>query len=215
MPGTFLSPTLHAQAHFQAMCSQPPHLSHLHCKNGPSRQRRKAKQAEERAGKAENAADVRNETGTDKASEKGVNQTNDLIEEEVVDEVVILENSISVEENDEVKEFRCELCDFKSNWSNGLRIHMARKHSKLEQLDGNNTFNEESDDEKYSSIEHYLKNGWLGSAYQTFIDANDVIDACDLKEDVRGIEKTKVLQARRCALGPNFQGLPPWNSSLH
>ena len=90
MPGTFLSPTLHAQAHFQAMCSQPPHLSHLHCKNGPSRQRRKAKQAEERAGKAENAADVRNETGTDKASEKGVNQTNDLIEEEVVDEVVIL-----------------------------------------------------------------------------------------------------------------------------
>ena len=74
---------------------------------------------------------------------------------------------------------------------------------------------EESDDEKYSSIEHYLKNGWLGSAYQNFIDANDVIDACDLKEDVRGIEKTKVLQARRCALGPNFQGLPPWNSSLH
>ena len=120
-----------------------------------------------------NAAVDRNDTGTGEASEKGVNQTNDLIEEEVVDEVVILENSISVEENDEVKEFRCELCDFKSN--NRLRIHMARKHSKLEQLDGNNTFNEESDDEKYSSIEHYLKNGWLGSAYQNFIDANDVI----------------------------------------
>ena len=56
-----------------------------------------------------------------------------------------------------------------------------------------------------------MKKGWLGSAYQNCIDANDVIDACDLKEDVRGIEKTKVLEARKCALGPNFQSLPPWN----
>ena len=92
---------------------------------------------------------------------------------------------------------------------------MARKHSKLEQLDGNNTVNEEPDDERYSSIEHYLKNGWLGSAYQTFVDANDVIDACDLTEDVRNIEKTKVLEARKSAIVPHFQGLPPWNSSLH
>ena len=67
---------------------------------------------------------------------------------------------------------------------------MTRKHSRLEQLDGNDSFNEASVDDKYSSIKHYLKNGWLGSAYQTFIDANKVIDACDLEEDVRGIEKT-------------------------
>ena len=126
--------------------AEPLLVPHLHCRNGPSRQRRRARRAEERAGKAENAAVDRNDTGTGEASEKGVNQTNDLIEEEVVDEVVILENSISVEENDEVKVFRCELCDFKSNWSNGLSIHMARKHSNVEQLDGNNTFNEESDE---------------------------------------------------------------------
>ena len=56
-----------------------------------------------------------------------------------------------------------------------------------------------------------MKKGWLGSAYQNCIDANDVIDACDLKEDVRCFEKTKVLEARKCALEPNFQGLPPWN----
>ena len=91
---------------------------------------------------------------------------------------------------------------------------MTRKHSRLEQLDGNDSFNEASEDEKYSSIKHYLKNGWLGSAYQTFIDAIEVIDACDLQEDVRDVEKTKVLEARKCALGPNFQGLPPWKSSL-
>ena len=59
-----------------------------------------------------------------------------------------------------------------------------------------------------------MKNGWLGSAYQTFIDANEVIDAFDIHEDVIDIEKTTVLEARKCALGPNFQGLPPWKSSL-
>ena len=95
-----------------------------------------------------------------------------------------------------------------------LSIHIARKHSKLEQLDGKDSFNEASEYEKYSNIKHYLKNGWLGSAYQTFVDAIEVIDACDLQEDVGEIEKTKVLEARKCALGPNFQGLPPWNSSL-
>ena len=185
------------------------HLPHLHCRNGPSRQRRRARRAEERARKVAENADI----GTGEASEKGVNQSNDN-EEEVVVETVSSENSISVEENIVEREFRCELCDFRSNWQNGLSIHMTRKHSKLEQLDGNDSFNEASEDDKYSSIEHYLKNGWLGSAYQTFIDAIEVIDACDLQEDVRDIEKTKVLEARRCALGSNFQGLPPWNSSL-
>jgi hypothetical protein len=47
------------------------------------------------------------------------------------------------------------------------------------------------------------------------MDANDVIDDCDLEEGVSGIEKTKVLEARKWALGPKCQGLPPWNSSLH
>lgn len=48
--------------------------------------------------------------------------------------------------------------------------------------------NEESEDEKYSSFEHYLKNGWLGSTYQTFVDAVEVIDECDLQEDIRNLE---------------------------
>ena len=71
---------------------------------------------------------------------------------------------------------------------------MTRKHSRLEQLDGNDSLSEASEDEKYSSIKHYLKNRWLGSAYQTFVDAIEVIDACDLQEVVRNIEKTEVLE---------------------
>ena len=119
---------------------EPPHLPHLHCRNGPSRQRRRKRRAEERARKVAENADV-NEAGTCEASEKGVNQSNDN-EEEVVVETVSSENSISVEENIVEREFRCELCDFRSNWQNGLSIHMTRKHSKLKQLDGNDSFNE-------------------------------------------------------------------------
>ena len=192
--------------------AEPPHLPHLHCRNGPARQRRRVIRAQERAGKEAEDASM-NEAPTGKASEKGANQSNGIAEE-IVEETVSSENTNSVKESVVEKEFHCELCDFKSNWQNGLSIHLTRKHSKLEQLDGNASDNEASDDKKYSSIKHYLKNGWLGSAYQTFIDALEVIDACDLQEDVKDVEKTKVLEARKCALGPHFQGLPPWNSSL-
>ena len=57
----------------------------------------------------------------------------------------------------EEKEYLCELCDFKSNRENGLRIHMSKKHATIEQLDGNTEevlaeLESELDDE----IEHYL-----------------------------------------------------------
>ena len=32
--------------------------------------------------------------------------------------------------------FECQLCDFISNWENGLKVHMSRKHSRIEQIDG-------------------------------------------------------------------------------
>ena len=44
----------------------------------------------------------------------------------------------------ECPNFQCVLCDFKSNWENGLKVHMARKHDNnvIEQLYGNNDLNE-------------------------------------------------------------------------
>ena len=35
-----------------------------------------------------------------------------------------------------LQDFKCELCDFVSNHERGLNIHMSRKHTKIEQLDG-------------------------------------------------------------------------------
>ena len=59
------------------------------------------------------------------------------------------------------KDFSCLICDFTSNWKNGLHIHMARKHNNIAQVDGNNTFdNDESDDDKkYSGTHYYWKIG--------------------------------------------------------
>ena len=39
-------------------------------------------------------------------------------------------------ENEKSQEFKCELCDFVSNKATRLNIHMSRKHTTIEQLDG-------------------------------------------------------------------------------
>ena len=44
-------------------------------------------------------------------------------------------------------------------------------------------------DEKYDRSEHYWKKGKLGMAYYTFLDANLIIDACDIPEEEKKKEK--------------------------
>ena len=41
----------------------------------------------------------------------------------------------------------CEICDFKTDKKNGLLMHMRKKHATIEQLDGNNTFGDQSNDD--------------------------------------------------------------------
>ena len=110
---------------------------------------------------------------------------------------VIEEVTNNVEETE--SEFFCDLCEFKSKWQNGVNIHMARKHSRIEQLDGNSSVNDasEEDDEKYKGVKHYLHTGLLGGGYQTYLDALDVSDESDCKEEVKVIKKEKVLAARK------------------
>jgi len=70
-----------------------------------------------------------------------------------------IENGLRKEnyENEVPSLFKCEICDFSSVWLNGLNIHISRKHSTIEQLDGHNEDN--SDDEKYSNTRHYWVRG--------------------------------------------------------
>ena len=124
-----------------------------------------------------------------------------------------LAETITGKENMEVEKasdtFECFLCDFKSNWENGLKVHIARKHEKIEQLDGISDI-EHLNDEKYDNTKHYWKRGWLGTVYQCFLDANKIIDDCDMLEEEKNIERDKILAARKTAFGNNFMYFPPW-----
>ena len=124
--------------------------------------------------------------------------------------------NLSISENGKIEAerapFVCELCDFVSNWKNGLNIHLSRKHGDIEQLDGHN--DSSFSDEKYYHSRHYWEKGRLGTVYQTYLDANEIIDKSDISEDAKLIEKEKLLNARKSAFGQNklnFKYFPPWN----
>ena len=70
--------------------------------------------------------------------------------------VVNLENKIDESAEKAEVDFSCLICDFRSNWENGLKIHMARKHCNIEQFDGNVSVasDELDDDKKYSKTYH-------------------------------------------------------------
>ena len=111
----------------------------------------------------------------------------------------------------QAEEHFCEICDFKTNWKNGLNIHMSRKHGKIEQVDGN--YDDESDEE-YISSKNYWKSGQISTVYQTFLDVNKIIEDSDLSEREKHIEKQKVLEARREAFGESlYKYYPPWSTS--
>jgi hypothetical protein len=113
--------------------------------------------------------------------------------------------------HDQAKDaFSCDLCDFSSNWKNGLTIHMIRKHERIEQLDGCGDVEE---NDKYMSSAHYWKKGWIGAAFQTYLDALDVIEKSDLSKEEKHVEKIKVLEARKLAIGTSLEFFPPWSTN--
>ena len=110
--------------------------------------------------------------------------------------------------------FSCDICDFKSNWANGLSVHITRKHPRMEQLDGTNSISDDlDDDDKYSKTVQYWKEGKIGTIFQTFLDVLDVIESSDLTEESKDLEKDKVLESRKIAFGKDFEHFPPWNSN--
>ena len=62
-------------------------------------------------------------------------------------------------------------------------------------------------DDQYSRTVHYWKEGRLGIGYQTFLDAIEVIESCDMSENEKDVEKEKVFEARKLAIG-SFQVFP-------
>ena len=200
------------------------------CVPGPSRQRR----TERRALARKEAEKAQDKTDVEEADEEAENAENAKQEAE---EAVTIFNHEAVEASDvtaagkagEASEvsaeeavqdtfdqsaeqardiFPCLICEFVSNWESGLLIHMSKKHSMIEQLDGNAALPE---DDNFADTAHYWKTGRLGTAFQTFLDANSIIDNSNFPEEFKETERAKVLEARKNAFGDNYKYVPPWN----
>ena len=105
----------------------------------PSRQRRRARRAAERETEAAEQA-INKET--DENAEKADAETAAEVVEADIDDATVPSPTVEVREENELiindaeeadDNFHCDICDFKSNWGNGLRTHMTRKHASIEQ----------------------------------------------------------------------------------
>ena len=127
----------------------------------------------------------------------------------------IVEDDINKGAEQANENVECFICGFKSKWQNGLKIHMSKMHKNIEQMDGmadtSELENVEKDD-KYENTKHYWETGRLGTFYQFFIDANEVIENCSMLDaEDKKKEKMKILEARKSAFGKSFRNFPPWS----
>ena len=188
---------------------------------GPSYQRRQERRQAARAAAYQGspAAEVCDELIITK-SKDAVKVTVETIEENQAEKVFNNPGKASDDETSEEatekveathEDLECPICDFQSTWKSELAVHMSRKHSTIVQLDGNAEVDGTDRDEKYFNTEHYWKKGWLGISYQSFIEANEIIDSSDLSFEQKATEKTEILEARKRALGRSFHNFPPWS----
>ena len=139
----------------------------------------------------------------------------DIIQTEKSIETAIREKSnkksaeeVSFAENEKknVSNFRCEECEFEAFSSIKLKMHIRCAHAKIE--NGNARY-ERTLNEKYKNTEHYWKTGRIGISYQSFIEANFLIDAC-LPQYQQVVEKDLLFEARKKQFGSNYYSYPPW-----
>ena len=74
------------------------------------------------------------------------------------------------------------------------KVHIGKKHSNIEQIDGHG---EVEDNNRYENTEEYWREGRLGNANFTYVDAMHLIEHCDTSEDSKEKEKENVLEVRK------------------
>ena len=77
-------------------------------------------------------------------------------------------------------------------------IHKGKKHKDIEQLDGlDASIKEDFEDTQYSNTEKYWKTGCLGTSFQSFLDANEMIEESSLDDIEKENERAAILAARK------------------
>ena len=170
------------------------------------RNRQAARTAEETSSTTVEVSDEKSDDVQPAAQVSNSNDTEPLAEKSEE-----MENLNSAEQAN--IEFPCDICDFKSNRANGLKIHMTRKHQRMEQLDGSNSISDDlEEDDKFCKTIQYWKEGKLGTIFQAYLDVLDIIDKSELTDKSKDDEKARVLEARKKAFGTDFEFYPPWSS---
>ena len=155
--------------HHQVYPTKPSHHPH----RGPAYQRRRerrqaARTAEEHL--SPTAKDSDNKSSDVLPAAEASNQ-NETKQDDVAEKSEEISDANSAEQAK--CEFSCDICDFTSNWANGLNIHMTRKHPHIEQLDG---IRDDLDNEDiYFKTCQYWKEGKLGNIFQTYLDILEII----------------------------------------
>ena len=151
----------------------------------------------------------------DKQSKKPV--THDRFKCEQCDERLdtknCLLNHMISEHNQPGDVLECDYCEFKTSRKTGLKIHISKKHDVIEQLDGNNS----STDEGYA--ESYWERDYMGTEYQTFLDAMEDIESANISLEEKRIEVERALKARENAFSERgdtldyiHKRMPPWST---
>ena len=92
-----------------------------------------------------------------------------------------------------------------------MKIQISKKHVKIEQLDGVNDAVNDQDENEYEGSKHFWKSGWLGGAYQSYLDAIVEKSDLDVAEEVE--VNIRILEARKEALGSSYMYYPPWSAN--
>ena len=94
-------------------------------------------------------------------------------------------------QKDDTNQDKNEICDFGSNSENGLKIHMSRRHARIEQIDGNNSFSDETDEYIENEVENYLSTGEISCENFCFNDVWEELINTIKRSDLSSSDKKK------------------------
>ena len=97
------------------------------------------------------------------------------------------------------------MCNFNGVSSNGLKIHIGRKHQNIPQVDGETSPPRDTDRWWERNLSHSLK---ALSWKDVLLD----IDESSLSEEEKISEREYVTNIRKEELGSNYIYCPPWSS---
>ena len=105
----------------------------------------------------------------------------------------------------------CQLCEFMTARKTCLTMHISNKHKEIKQLDGT------SSDIEGIYAESYWEQDYLGTVYQTYLDAIQNIEYSELSTEEKQDEVERAKATRMSALLNDWrtmrhiERLPPWN----